>query len=320
MVAAPDASGDASGTDSVSFALAAVGKRMVTKARGLRSIAKSEALEAANAVAARLAQNYPCSRRDADSDRVLGESQDANVSAIQSGSPAVGNHGVSTPIFKTLGGEARENPGAGVAASHHGDGGESEEMGEGPTQQSAGANAAGAGECSRPCILAEGMMADREPAFPAVSNCAVTDGMRIAAASRKARNPRSSAPSFRSRVNKRYVASATEGMAVAAQGDGTATSIASASLGMMTAEGLAAAEASMAAAAAEKNRKSLIRTVGRAKRGPCMLTLSSPPRTERRVAKDRTIAKEYIAPGGRVWETEANGGLSGPGESNVIIC
>lgn len=104
----------------------------------------------------------------------------------------------------------------------------------------------------------------------------------------------------------------------------------------MTEAGLAAAEVAaaeiekeMAAAAAEK---SLIRTVGRAKRGPCMLTLtpSSSYDIGQRAARTGTITgeplQEQTLRGGSCrgpllfWEVEAAGGLLGSGETKVLRC
>ncbi|CAN0060568.1 unnamed protein product [Ectocarpus fasciculatus] len=101
----------------------------------------------------------------------------------------------------------------------------------------------------------------------------------------------------------------------------------------MTEAGLAAAEMAaaeiekeMAAAAAEK---SLIQTVGRARRGPCMLTLT-PSSSCQRAARTGTttgepLQEQTLRDGScrgplLFWEVEAAGGLLGSGETKVLRC
>ncbi|CAN0490484.1 unnamed protein product [Ectocarpus sp. 8 AP-2014] len=107
----------------------------------------------------------------------------------------------------------------------------------------------------------------------------------------------------------------------------------------MTEAGLAAAE--MAAAEIEKAttaaaaEKSLIRTVGRAKRGPCMLTLtpSSSYEIGQQTAGTGTttgeLPQEQTLRGDSFgscrgpmffWEVEPAGGLFGSGETKVLRC
>ena len=79
---------------------------------------------------------------------------------------------------------------------------------------------------------------------------------------------------------------------------------------VMTNEALINVGAAFAAEAAtnKHRREGLIRKVGRAKRGPCMLTLTSPSK-----AVDQARPK-------KTWKPEASGGLLGPGESRILIC
>ncbi len=111
--------------------------------------------------------------------------------------------------------------------------------------------------------------------------------------------------------------------------------------GAMTEEGLAAAERAMAAAAAAaaEVHPRLIRTVGRAKRGPCMFTLATSSSQKADGAKRAALpGKKDRRSRGRstgcivdkieelerrrpvVWEAEATGGLLGPGEIKILVC
>lgn len=81
-------------------------------------------------------------------------------------------------------------------------------------------------------------------------------------------------------------------------------------VGVMTKEGLAAAQSAIAAAEVVKRkrmREGLIKIVGRPKRGPCILTLRASAQTETARSKS-------------TWQLEATGGLLGPGESKILVC
>lgn len=107
----------------------------------------------------------------------------------------------------------------------------------------------------------------------------------------------------------------------------------------MTEAGLSAVETAVAeiekTVAAAAAGKSLIRTVGRAKRGPCMLTLtpSSSYKVGQQAARTGTTTGEPLqeqTPRGEpfgscrgpllFWEVEAAGGLLGSGETKVLRC
>lgn len=67
-----------------------------------------------------------------------------------------------------------------------------------------------------------------------------------------------------------------------------------------------------------------IRTIGRAKRGPCMLTLSSSRHiddvSDKIDIKHSTKKGNKLRRKGSMWESEANGGLLGPGEIKILVC
>lgn len=69
-------------------------------------------------------------------------------------------------------------------------------------------------------------------------------------------------------------------------------------------------------------RKGLIRTIGRAKRGPCMLTLSSSLQHggDHKIRNWYNRKEQPLRRKAVVWETEANGGLLGSGEIKVLVC
>lgn len=179
------------------------------------------------------------------------------------------------------------------------------------------------------------------------TNPAVTDGGRIAAAELSRHDESNDQRRWRQHKHpqkpKHYKLSASLGRSISSflptTGGGTVNarrrysgrsslSVPPATLAAMTEEGLAAAELSMsaavAAAAAERDH-GLIRTIGRAKRGPCMWTLSASREIDgwtKSEKGERLRRSGNTKDNGRgpLWEAETAGGLLGPGETRVLVC
>lgn len=102
---------------------------------------------------------------------------------------------------------------------------------------------------------------------------------------------------------------------------------------LITAGNPMAAKAVVRGAATDSNNPGLIRTIGKAKKGPCMLTLTplplSPHPEEIPVQKCGKNTRNHSSNSWRrrgsrskmmVWEPEAHGGLLGPGEIKILVC
>lgn len=317
--------------------LAAVGK-----AAGIpRRVPAAEAAAAAAAAtaAAGLARNWAGSRRDSCG----GVEGDGRVRReVRREPPHLSSSGLNRPV----GAEFVREAGAGAAGAvgtglipsscSGGPGGSSTSNAVAAATtgrkdgEETGDMIVGAGECPRRDVALSSMLAPvAETTLAATSPAGATIGMRIAASLHQARSqPRKSTTS---RKNSNSTAPKTS----SGQADGGAKGkrcIAD----TITQESLAVAEASMTAAAAAAVEEAtmggsggLIRTVGRAKRGPCMLTLalsSSPHSQTKRRAKKEGAGSTTKGHGrssssmARVWETEENGGLLGPGETKVLVC
>lgn len=315
--------------------LAAVGK-----AAGIpRRVPAAEAAAAAAAAtaAAGLARNWAGSRRDS-SGGVDGEGwvrREVRREPHHSSSTGL-NRPVGAEFVREAGAGAAGAAGTGLIPSSCTGGSEGASKNNAVAAattgrkdgEEAGDMIVGAGECPRRDIASSSTLAPvAETTLAATSPAGATIGMRIAASLHQARSqPRKSTTSRRN-------SNSTATKNSSSQGDGGAKGkrcIAD----TITKESLAAAEASMTAAeavqgAAMAGSGGLIRTVGRAKRGPCMLTLSlsSPPHSQtKRRAKKGGAGSTTKGHGrnnsstARVWEAEKTGGLLGPGETRVLVC
>lgn len=281
--------------------------------RGLLA-AEAVAKDAAATAAAGLAQNWAGSRLtkscvggDDRSKRERGRNKAArgDCSAVH-----------------TLGGlvsTSTQVPGAAAGAVTLSRGGDGDSQGEGlgKDPEKLEATCVGAGECPRQDLAALKTAVE----MPTAVAAARTDGARVAAAFHRRRNHKkyilktlSSSRDFHICVSaKGGVTKGTSGTTTTAT---TATPATTATtVGVITEDALAAVEALTPVMAEQSG--GLIRTVGRAKRGPCMLTLAS-SQTERRV-KNHSTTKSGNGKK-RMWKAEANGGLLGPGETKVLVC